>query len=76
MAVAAALIAAVYGVAHVLGWKEYVCCVFATSGDPGSHIVMGLLYATAHLAFVLLVPCLALAAIILALLSRLFARTR
>jgi hypothetical protein len=76
LVVAAALIAMAYGVAHILGWQEYVCHVFATSTGPNIQVVTGLLYAMAYLGFVLTVPLFTLAAVILAILSRLFARTR
>ena len=72
----AACVAMAYGVAHVLGWREYVSSVFATSAGPNSHIIMGLLYAITYFGFVLLAPLLVLAAVLFAILSRLFARTR
>ena len=72
----AACIAMTYGAGHVLGWREYVSSVFATSAGPSSHIVMGLLYAIAYFGFVLVAPVLVLAAVIFALLSRLFAGIR
>ena len=72
----AAFIAMLYGIGHVLGWREHVSSVFATSAGPISHIVMGLLYAIAYFGFVLVAPWLVLAAILFVILSRLFARTR
>ncbi|HUX02895.1 MAG: hypothetical protein WBD63_11515 [Phycisphaerae bacterium] len=72
----AAFIAMAYGVGHVLGWREYVSSVFATSAGSSSHIIMGLLYAIAYFGFVLVAPLLVLAAALFAILSRIFARTR
>jgi len=72
----AAFIAMLYGIGHVLGWREYVSSVFATSAGPSSHIVMGLLYAIAYFGFVLVAPWLVLAAILFLLLSNLFVRIR
>ena len=74
--VLAAILAALYGLFHLLGWREHVSSVYATAAPDGGKVVMGLAYAAAYFGFVLAAPILALAAGIFALLGRILAGSR
>lgn len=72
--VRAALLVGVYTLFHVLGWREHVSAVYATSGARTGPAVAGVLYALSYFGVVLVAPILAVAAGILAMLQRVFAR--
>ena len=76
LVVVAVFIAMIYGVEHILGWREYVSFVFASHTGRSIHTMMGMLYAIAYFGFVLVAPLLAIAAVIFAILLRLFAPRR
>ena len=71
----AGLLAAVFLVLHVLGFREYACILSGTgpSGDlaHAPAIAAGVLYVLAYFAFALAVPILVMAAGILSLLHKL-----
>ena len=74
-AVAAVILAAAFGVVHVLGWRANTTILSGTSptGDVTDvgPIVAGLLYVLLYFIFVVLVPILAMAAIVHTLMLRL-----
>jgi transcription initiation factor TFIIIB Brf1 subunit/transcription initiation factor TFIIB len=68
--VLAAILSALYGLFHLLGWREHVSSVYATAGLDAGKVAMGFAYAAAYFASVLCVPVLVLAAGIFAVLRR------
>jgi len=70
--VAAALIAACYGAAHLAGLRDDTSVLSGTA--PSGSAARGLLYVALHFAFVLAAPILALAALLLAAVERLVSR--
>jgi hypothetical protein len=74
MLLRAGLLVVIYALFHVLGWREHVSAVYATSSARPVAAVAGILYALSYFALVLLAPILAVAAGILAVLQRVLAR--
>ena len=73
----AALIAGVFVICHLAGWRHntsFLCVTPPAGESTGLSILLGLVYALSYFALVLLVPILVLAAAIFGVLLRLWCR--
>jgi hypothetical protein len=74
----ALLIAAAYWAAHLLGWRNHTAFLSGTTSDTALSLTtvtrMGVIYMALYFAWLLLAPILAIAAVILGLLSILIDR--
>lgn len=70
----AVLIVMVFGIVHLLGWRECTSVLNGTTGAPGmdmeTALLLGIAYALLYFATVVLVPILLIAAGLLALWRR------
>jgi hypothetical protein len=73
----AGIILLVLGIAHVLGWREYVCVLSGAHPEPGFGMVAPLaacLYLIAYFGAVLVAPVLLIAALVETVWNRLAQR--
>ncbi len=73
----AGIILLALGIAHVLGWREYLCVLSGAHPEPGSGLVVpaaACLYLVAYFAAVLVAPVLLIAALVETVWNRLAQR--